>query len=150
MPSVAPSSSLLDTVSKMFFPLTWLQVMLVSEQGFRECAGWTWQVGSQAGRHARTGRAVCFAPCHAVSVSLEGGRTGLVGKERTGRAESTYVYMAPTSCLPGQYQIVGTRPDVLCGAYAFVPSTIVSTQRLQSSLACLVSKPRSTACFFGV
>lgn len=56
MPSVAPFSSLLDTVSKMFFPLMWLQVMRVSEQGFRELAGWAWQVGSQAGMLARTSR----------------------------------------------------------------------------------------------
>lgn len=49
MSAVAPSSSLLDSFSKTFFPLTWLQVMHVSEQGFRDCAGWTWHIGSQAG-----------------------------------------------------------------------------------------------------
>lgn len=34
-------------------------------------------------------------------------------------------------------------------AYAFVPSMVVSTQRLQCSLACLVPKPRSTGCSLG-
>lgn len=43
MSPVTPSS-VLDTACKVFFlltVLTWLQVVHVSGQGFRECAGWT-------------------------------------------------------------------------------------------------------------
>lgn len=75
MSPVAPSS-LLDTASKVFFLLTWLQVVHVSGQGFRECAGW------QAGMYTRS-RQAAFR-CHAVSKSPKERGDGVRGQERTG------------------------------------------------------------------
>lgn len=100
--SVAPSSSLLHGSANMFFPLTWLQMTHVRGKGF----------GSVQARPGRPGgyavtRQAVFRQL-AVSISLEGGRVGMGGKERTGGAEVTTSNIGSTylPILVPAYQVV--------------------------------------------
>lgn len=109
----------------MLFPLTWLQVMRVSGEGFREPAGWTRQVCRRVGHEGKNGR-------------RSRGNRVLIAPAWLDVLRSAYAYTSVPS------KLISKQPWNL-GTYSCSPLCLVSKPR--STVCCLGAQSYMFVCF---